>query len=262
MADLVAYLASSGAEVEVVCTPELRPDCAWTNDWMLHVDGVVWLVEHTALMYRSRSTPRLRETHTRLRAFLEEAGRRHSVRIAAIVSPDIDNSHLDRKAAKRARRDAYSRLKQFVPASLESMDSSDAKWIARDFEDGCGNSIHVLRLDPSETHENLGYGSTGSSMAGTSDLQEQFDRDIAPVVRRKLLKQIRKQAGSVEHAGLFLDQFDGDGVVNSVLSPEGVRQGIVQICQDFPDVLDRVWMRTRDGRVLELDLDAPVPERS
>lgn len=261
LSTLVDFLMASGSTVTVECSPDIRVDCPWTNDWMLLIDGTPWLIEHTSLTYSSHSIPRLGGVERELRDFLDQQGRSHSVRMSVIVSPSIDApGGLSRNDARRHKVAAYDAIKQWLTGVLATMAPWEADEAARNYEDGLGTSVNIIRLDPNEDHEDLGYGFTGSSMAGNPNLREQFDANNAPVIRRKLAKQIRKRPGLVELTGLIVDQLDSEaGVPNRILSPEGVRQAMVSLLKDFPSGLDRLWMLRGDGSMVELDLSAPTP---
>ena len=250
----MGWLRDGGADVQLLCTPDQRPDCTWSVDWLVRVDGQPWLIEHMSLTYSHRSIPRLRSVDRILGPFLEGEGRRRSVRIGVFVSPRIDSLNPDKRVARREFRASIEALQDFISTSLDSIELGDAR-ASWDFEDSRGNTLQVQPLDPGLDHAAIGYWVTGSTMSSSPDLRGQFDLDIAPTIRRKLREQIRKVPGLVESAGLILDQVDTDaGVVNYLLSPDGVRQALVDICTEFPGSLDRAWMLTRDGAICELAL--------
>jgi|AntAceMinimDraft_1070359.scaffolds.fasta_scaffold15371_5 hypothetical protein len=256
---LLVFLRANGHSVSVECSPDEVLGCHWKNDWVLLIDGERWLIEHTALSYCHRSKPRMEQADHELRAFLDLEGRKHSVRIIALASPKIDGTASDRKVARKQRARSYEELKVFISGSLESITSWDGRK-SMIFDDGLGNFIHVLFLDPDEDHEKIGYGFTGSTMASTPNLRDQFDKDIGPTIRRKLEKQIVKSPGIIEKAGLILDQHDTQAEVsNMLLSPEGVKQALVDLCEDFPNSLDCAWIYTLNGEFIDLDLTAVVP---
>ncbi len=259
---LLEFLRASGSSVSVECSPDEVQGCLWKTDWVLLIDGERWLIEHTALSYCHKSKPRVEQAERELRAFLDSEGRKYSVRVMAIVSPKINGTASDNKVARKQRAQAYKDLRAFISESLESITDWDGRK-SMNFDDGLGSSIHVLPLDPNEDHERLGYGFTGSTMASTPNLRDQFDQDIGPTIRRKLTKQIVKSPGIIDKAGLILDQYDTQaGVPNMVLSPEGVQQALVDLCKGFPNSLDRAWIYTLNGEFTELDLTATVPPTS
>lgn len=149
---------------------------------MLQIDGTVWLLEHATLSHSHRSIPRLGDTDDVLGGFLEEEGRGRSLRLLLIVTPKIDQAHRDGRAAGPKRRRAYENLRALVQRRLVSIPDSE-EWKSKTFEDGGGNTLDVVRMPRDAPPFGGTYSATGSSMARSVSLSEQFYLDIAPIIR-------------------------------------------------------------------------------
>ncbi len=257
---MVAALEAGGSTVVVECSPDQRPDCLWTNDWILRVDGVPWLIEHTALAYSDRTHARMAAAEE-LEELIDELGSKHSVRIVVGISPAMDGEGLPPKAARKFRKAAWKALRAWVRDTVENLDPWTPGETIRSFESELDTTIDVSPLDLETVDPSVPgvYGYVLSFLATSVNTSEQFEMTNAPILRRKLSKQIVKVSGVVDYAGLVIDRADPEGYANGIVSAEVVRQQVVILLREFPGALDRLWLLEPDGSLWELDLARELP---
>jgi hypothetical protein len=257
---VVAALEAEGSTVIVECSPDLRPKCLWTNDWIVRVEGVPWLIEHTALAFSDKTQSRM-DTADKLQELIDELGAKHSVQIVVGISPEMDGDALPARVARKFRKAAWKALRAWVTHTVENLDPWAPGETDRFFEGELDATIDVRPLDLAtvDPDEPGVYGYVLSFLANSANTSEQFAITNEPILRRKLSKQILKVAGVVEHAGLVIDRADLEGHANWIVSAEVVRQRVVILLREFPEALDRLWLLESDGALVELDLTRELP---
>lgn len=257
---VVTALRAEGSKVVVECSPDLRPHCRWTNDWMVRVDGVPWLIEHTALAFSDKTQSRMASADG-LQDLLDELGAKHSVKIVVGISPEMDGEGLPAKEARKFRKAAWKTLYAWVRDTVEKLEPWEPGETDRFFEGAFDATIDLRPIDLAtvDPDDPGAFGYVMSFLANSASTSEQIAITNEPILRRKLSKQILKVAGAVKHAALVLDRSDLEGHANWIVSAEVVRQQVVILLREFPGALDRLWLLEPDGSLVELDLTKDLP---
>ena len=248
LASLLTLLKNLKNEATVICRPESVANCKRNNDYVLDIDGQFWILDHSRITWPDSRMPEIQEYQKVLTEPLSKLGRKHSCYVVIMVTTPVSG-------VCKVRNQRYSEILNKTASILESnsVDSIQGKF--HDLGKGISvqfNPVDMAKIPP---HSNLAL--VGTSMSRDPSLLQNFIIDNGRVIRKKLISQINREAGTNLKVGLCLDQYGDDEprsqpLMNTLIQPHLVYEGVETICREIEFDLDGLWLRKPDGVIERL----------